>query len=346
MHMAHHPDLDVSALRCFALLMEERSVTRAADRMGLTQSALSHALARLRVRFADPLFVRGAEGMLPTPRAIEIHEDALPVLAGLDRIDARRQGFTPHRERSRFVVTVTDYFERLLAPPLLARLQQAAPGVCVEWRAPDPASARGWLERGEVDLRLGWVHAPWPGLRFSKLFDDRLVCLARTDHPAVGRSLRIADFFELAHVRPAIAVAPGGSQGNAATLTLEQYLGISGSRQPASVPSSAASSWQAHRSRSIRVVMLGQSFLTMPYLVAGSDAIATVPALTLHGALEHLPVRVLEPPLRLPVLQGALYWHERTNADPRQRWFRGLVAEVARTISTSTAANPARRSRP
>jgi len=332
--MEHDSSFELPALRCFDLLMRERSVTRAAEHLGLSQPAVSHVLARLRRRFGDPLLVRGAGGMAPTPRALSLHDAVRDVLAALERLERPDRGFDPARERSRFVVTITDYFERLLAPPLLVRLQREAPGVCIDWQAPRPASARARLEDGEVDLRLGWVHAPWPGLRFASLFSDSLVCMVRADHPRIGRRLRLADFFDLPHIRPGIAVSADPTPDDATSVTLEQYLGLAATPRRGAPGGGASRTWKAHRHRPIRLAMLAQSFLTIPAVVARTDAIATVPALLTRGAGAPPSVRVLQPPLELPPLQGALYWHERTNADPRHRWLRGLIAEVAAGIGS------------
>ena len=336
MHMANSRALDLQAVRCFDAIMRERSVSRAAERLGMSQPAVSHALARLRVRFSDPLLVRGAHGMTPTPRALALHDAASAVLDGLDRLESTRTRFDPGTERSRFVVTITDYFERLLAPALAAQLRHEAPGVCIEWRAPNPALAHTWMERGEVDLRLGWLHTPWTGLRFSALFEDRLVCLVREDHPAVGRRLRLDDFFELPHIRPAIAIAPGSTAVDADRWSLEAYLGLTpGSRRGRRA--AAASEWEVHRGRTLRIAMLAQSFLTIPHSVAASDAIATVPRLLVRAMDMPAGVRVVSPPMKLPPLHGAMYWHERTNADPRQRWFRGVVSRVASGLTVAVS---------
>lgn len=333
--MKHESDVDPAALRCLVALVRQGSVTRAAEQLGMGQPALSHMLARLRGRFADPLLVRGKAGMTPTPRALQLADAAQDVLEGMARLHLRREGFEPALEQGRFVVTVTDYFERLLAPPLLQRLQAEAPGAGVEWRTPNPALAREWLESGEVDLRLAWVHAPWPGLRFARLFSDRLVCLAREGHPGVGRRLTLAQFFAAAHVRPEIAVATPGAGRHPPELTLEQYLGLpeGGGGGRAAANRGKGATWQALRHERLRVPMLAQSFLAIPSLVARTDLVATVPALVLRSPQPEPGLRVLQPPLELPPLQGALYWHERTNSDARQKWFRRLVAQVAAAVA-------------
>lgn len=333
--MKHETDIDALSLRCLVATVRERSVTRAAHAVGMAQPALSHVLARLRRRFGDPLLVRGNGGMTATPRALELAAAAADVLSEMQRLHTP-DSFDPAREESRFVVTVTDYLERLLAPALVQRLLTEAPGVCVEWRTPNAAMAREWLENGEVDLRLAWVHAPWHGLRFTRLASDRLVCLAREGHPGVGRRLTLAQFMAASHVRPAIAVTSGKARRLPPLLTLEQYLGVpetAAGYVPARKPvNGAGATWHALRHAEVRVGVLAQSFLAIPRLVVQSDLIATVPDLVLRGEHRVEGLRVLAPPLELPALQGALYWHERANGDARHRWFRRLVAAVARVV--------------
>ena len=316
-HKMNDLSLDIPALRCFVALMRERSVTRAAERLGLSQPAVSHILARLRQHFSDALLVRAATGMVPTARALEIDVAARDIVAAVDRLARPGRTFDPALERSTFVITIPEYFERVLAPALMARLQTEAPGVSVELRAPNPGLARTWLDSGEVDFRLAWIHDPRPESRFARLPEDRLVCLVRERHPSVGERLGIGDFFDLPHVRPAIAVAPGLS-ADPASVTLEQYIGLPHRGR--------------HRARRLRVTLRAQSFATIPYVVAQSDAIATVPERLARTIDPRLPVRVLRPPIALPALRGALYWHERSNADPRHRWFRRLLLDVARRV--------------
>ncbi len=308
-------ELDIHSLRCLTTLIGERSVTRAAERLGLSQPAVSHTLARLRRYFGDALLVRATGGMVPTVRALEIDASAREIVAAVDRLGRNEPDFDPATDRSRLVITVPEYFERRLAPPLLSRLQVEAPGVSIELRAPDPWQARDWLDSGEVDFRLAWIHEPRPESRFARLSEDRLVCLVRDGHPVVGERLRAADFFALTHVRPAIAVA---RDADPAHVSVEQYLGLRARRRG--------------DPRRLRIGLLAQSFLTIPHVVATSDMIATVPERAVSDLDPRLRVRVMRPPLALPALRGALYWHERSNADQRHRWFRRLLLETSRPL--------------
>src|SRR5438132_11765881 len=126
------PSLEVASLRCLITLLRERSVSRAAHHLDLSQPAVSHMLARLRRYFDDPLLVRSGQGMLPTPRALELSDEAHAIVEAMDRLSQVRQVFNPAKEERAFVITLPEFLERVLAPPLLERLQREAPNVAVE----------------------------------------------------------------------------------------------------------------------------------------------------------------------------------------------------------------------
>lgn len=328
--MKHEMDIDPFSLRCLVEVVSQRSITQAAQRLGMAQPSLSHVLARLRKHFGDPLLLRAGMTMTPTPRALRLAAAAEDVLDAMVRLHSQSTMGTEASAPPRFVMTCTDYYERLLAPALTRKMRELAPDTCMEWRTPDRAAAREWLERGEVDLRLAWVHSPWPGLRFRRLLEDRLVCLVRKGHPDVGMRLTETDFFRLPHVRPVVAVQVMAGERRPRDLRLDEYLGLAGNQRAAG--GSASANWRALRAQRIEVPVLVQSFLAIPEIVANTDCIATVPALALWGVPLPSNLRVLQPPLEFPPLYGAIYWHERTNADPRQRWFRRLVTSVVQGL--------------
>jgi DNA-binding transcriptional LysR family regulator len=312
-------DLDLPALRCLTALVAERSVTRTAEKLGMSQPAVSRVLARLRRHFADALLVRAADGMVPTARALEIAAGARDIVAAVERLARPQRAFEPRTERSTFVVTVPEYFERVLAPALIGRVRREAPNVSVELRAPNLDLARDWLDKGEIDFRLAWIHRPRPESRFGKLPEDRLVCLVRKGHPTVGEELLVGDFYELPHVRPSIAVTRDGASME---VTIEQYLGLPFRKRPVA--------------RRLHLSLLVQSFSTIRQVVAETDMIATVPERATWDLDPRLGLRVMRPPIALPPLRGALYWHERNNADSRHQWFRRVILRTAQEIARPT----------
>ena len=304
MHATNLAAVDLNLLVALDALLTERSVTRAAHRLGLSQPAASHALARLRDLLGDPVLVRSGARLVATPRAEAL---ASPVRAILD--DVRRtlapEGFEPASSRRAFTLGCADYGELVIVPQLLRRLSREAPGIDLVVRpAPDDPSAA--LASGSVDVAVGvsLVRAPAGSVRRRRLFDDGFACLVRGDHPEVGNSLTLARFLALGHA----FIAPRGTRGGVVDDAL------------------------ARRGLTRRVVAMVPSFAATPAIVAGTDLVVTLPARL--GALlaEPFGLRALSPPLPLPRFTVSALWHERTHRDPAAEWFRGVLAEVARSL--------------
>jgi DNA-binding transcriptional LysR family regulator len=289
--------LDLTSMRRFVVLMEDRSVSRAANRLNLSHPTLSHSLAKLRKVFDDPLLVRSRSGMVPTTRALELHRTIRKILAEIERQFLESELFDPKTARTRFIVSATEYFEYVLMPDLLKHMQQKAPGISIEVHTPRRDLVHPWLEAGETDFRLGWMYNP-PGTLHSRLlFRDQLVCLARKGHPRVRGKLTINDYVELPHVR---------------SLVTGQTI----SRAVAVVR------------KDLRVQLVVQNFLAIPYGVACSDMIATVPERLARGFAHQLRLQVLPLPFETPPLQFYVHWHDRTHRDPRHRWFRQALVKI------------------
>ncbi len=294
--------LDLNLLLTLEALLAERSVTRAAARLGLTQSALSHALARLREHVGDPLFVRGPAGMLPTPRAEALAgpvQDALSAIRAA--LDARP--FDPATARGVVRLGTTDYASFVLVPALAARLRAEAPGLDLHVSAV-ASEGMNELASGAVDLVVtrplqGDVRG---GLYQQVVFEDHFLCVLRAGHPAADR-LDLDAFVAWPHV----LVAPRGQTGGVVDTVL------------------------AAHGLSRRVAVLLPHFLVAPHIVAASDAIVTLAARVAHRLAEPLGLVLRPPPLALPGFEMAMVWHERTHRDPAARWVRERVTEVAAT---------------
>lgn len=299
--------IEVGLLRTFSVLMAERNVSRTAEHLNMSQPAVSHALEKLRKLFDDPLLVRAQGRMTPTLRALELVTDVRKVLAELEQLTAARLAFDPKTSRARFVLSTNEYLEYILVPTLLARLHSEAPGIDLEIHGPSPqlSLTLGALERGDVHLQLAWIPDPLPSQRCRRLFSDKLVCLARRDHPEVRGHLSLKQFLTLPHIR--------GSRGSHVT--------------GRSIDSAAAA-----RNARLRLVLRVENVLTIPFVVAKSDAIATLPEGLARDFAAYLPLQILDLPLKLPQLKFGMYWHERTHRDRQHQWFRNLLAEVAGTV--------------
>src|SRR5215510_5962668 len=193
-------DLDLNLLRAFDAVLRDGSVTAAAGRLGLSQPAMSNALSRLRRLLGDPLFMRTAGGMRPTPFAQQL---AAPVQQALDLIRAslsQQAGFDPKTSDRIFRLQLTDVGEIAFLPPLLERLQRDAPRVRVETQQLPQDEVSDALASGEADLALGFLPELSGGVVQKRLFRDRYVCLVRIDHPRIGSRLTLAQFLAASHV--------------------------------------------------------------------------------------------------------------------------------------------------
>ena len=298
-------NIDRTLLRCFDALVTERSVSRAAERVGVSQPTMSNALARLRVVFGDPLLLRARGMMTPTNRALELVEPVRSAISNIDGILARSRTFDPATSHARFVLTAPEYVEYTLVPRLVQALENVAPNIALDVRSVNPAKALEWLESGELDLRVGWVRDPPSSLRSKLLFRDRFVCLARHGHPKVRGRLGLQQYLTLPHVRA--RTSPRSD--------FWRVLDEAGDGR-----------------RRTRVAHVVQDFMVIPRVVAATDLIAVVPERFAHTAADRNVLQVLRSPLRLPPICIAAYWHERSQREPAHRWFRKILTEVASAL--------------
>jgi DNA-binding transcriptional LysR family regulator len=301
---AHLAALDLNLLVHLDALLAERHVTRAARRVGLTQSAMSRSLAKLRGHLGDALLVRGAGGLVPTPRAEALRGPLRRALDDVRALLAARPVFDPASAERGFAVAMADYGEALLLPPLLARVRAAAPAVTVA--ALNTGRELGAaLDDGHVDLAFGPQRGGGAQIVWRKLFHEDFVCLARRGHPGVGARLTLERFLALPHV----AITPGNRPG---TPVDEAF---------------------ARQGRRRHVAVRVPTFLMAPLLVASSDLIGLYPARLARRAAELLPLALHAPPVALAGFDVFMAWHERHRHDPGHAWFRKQVIELAEGFS-------------
>lgn len=314
--------VDLNLLVAFDALARECNVTRAAARVGLTQSAMSHALRRLRDLFDDPLLVRGRGGMVLTPRAEAL---ATPLRSGLvtvHRALSQRPHFEPSTARRGFRMTSPDLFDALVLPSMLERIRADAPGV--DLTVMPVANVGESLQTGELDVAvLPRFHeadatptSPAPGLVRRTLFRDRFACMLRADHPALvtasGRrkKLSLSAYLKLSHAM----VSPRGVGIGPVDRALERQ--------------------GAQRHIGLRV----PSFTVALAVIARSDLALTAPSGLERLATPTPGVAVYTPPLSLPEHSIDIVWHERFTNDPGHAWLRTLVTEAAQLQMGPTAA--------
>lgn len=292
-------NIDLNLLVALDALLDTRSVTRAAERLSLTQPTVSGMLGRLRRLLNDPLFVRTQHGIRPTPRGESLSgplkrllSDAETLVSG-DRFDPA----TAHRT---FTLSTTDYMQYTVIVPLVAALRQEAPGVRIAVRPLAIAELSGQLMRGETDIAVTIPDFAAPELLSRPLYRERYVAAVRRDHPLGRKRPGLDDFCRFDHV----LVSPTGGSFHG---PVDQAL--------------------AARGRQRNVVLSVPSFLLLPPLLQSSDLIAVVP----QRLLDYQPpgLRTFAPPLDVPGFEVIAVWHARTHKDPAHRWLRDrLVAAV------------------
>jgi LysR family transcriptional regulator, nod-box dependent transcriptional activator len=300
--------LDLNLLVALDALLSERNVTRAAQRVGLSQPGMSNALARLRKQCDDPLLVRRGAALVPTPRAEALAgpvREALGLIRTAIEAPAR---FDPAHDRRSFRVSCSDYSVLMLLGPLVRALAAEAPGIAVEV-LPRLADAERALRDADVDLVIEPTEimgqTDLPGAR---LWEDRWVCCVWDANARVGEVMTLGDFTSLGHI----------------------IYSMGGGGQPVALPDLALNRLGVPR----RVEFSVESFLLAPFLLQGTELVALVPARAEAFLRRTGSIRLLEPPIDLPIFVETLWWHPRATSDPAHAWLRARIEDVAAQLAT------------
>lgn len=300
--------LDLNLLVTLEALLAARSVTRAAERLNLSQPAVSTQLNRLRKLFDDPLLIPVQRGMTPTARALELREPLRQALDGVRGVVGKHRAFDARAAQLRVNIACTDYVQAVCLVPLVQRLRQQAPGIQLAIRHLAPAQLDAQMVEGAVDMALMTPAAAPPGLRSRHLFDEHYVLIGRRRHPGLKTGLTPAQFARLDQV----IVSPVGGGFSTA---LDEGLNARGLRR--------------------NVVLSAASFLTVLDIVAGSDLVALVPSRLVANRRDTL--KVMPCPFPVPGFAVGLLWHERTHNHRGHRWVREAIIALADTMQTSFA---------
>lgn len=301
--------LDLNLLKAFDALMDERNVTRAAERLAVTQPAVSATLNRLREALGDPLFVRTQRGITPTPRALALNAPIKRILADIEAV-LQPPEFNPATAAFTITVSATDYALRAIVLPFVAALRHLAPNIRVAVVQANGPELLARMERGDLDLALITPEMAPPDLHCRVLFDEHYVCVMREQHPACGpEALTLDRFCTLDH---GIVSLQGGGFAGATDEALAQ-LG-----------------------RQRRVMVSVPSFGMLLDMVRSSDTVALVPERLLQGAPGLVAQR---PPLAVAGFTKVLAWHARSHADPGLRWVREQLVRAC-APSSQAATNP------
>ena len=290
-------DLDLNLLRVFDAVLQQRSVTAAAARLGLTQPAVSNALARLRALFGDALFVRTPAGMEATPLARGVAEPVRQALALLDSALAHGPGFDPGSATRAFRFYMSDLGQIEFLPPLIERAQRAAPGVRLEAVALEVEDIADALASGALDLAVGFLPGLGPPVRRRALFRDPYRCLMRADHPI--RTLTKRKFLGASH---ALVTYRGGHR------VVEEALERAGLAR--------------------RIALRLPHFTVVPMVLERTNLICTLPARVARVFERRGKLKSLPPPVPIPVADVAVHWHERFETDQGNRWLREQIVQL------------------
>jgi DNA-binding transcriptional LysR family regulator len=295
--------IDLNLLVVFDAVMQERNVTRAGQRLGLSQPAMSHALTRLRYMLKDDLFIRSPKGMLPTPRAEQL---ALPVRSALDGLQHSLEPtqFIASEATRNFRVAVDNYSAIVLVGPLAGRITKIAPRVTLEFRPSGTLNILDLLDRGELDLAIG----PFPeqGERFSRLslLQDDFVVVMRKGHPTAGaRNLSMEQFAVLSHLE--ITSVPFGTD------FIDQALG---------------------RRKLKRRIQLRAPFLSAVRILVASDMVSVVRRRVAEELVRYRPLLIRSLPHSSPTMETAMIWPRWLDNQPAHCWLRENVTVVTKSL--------------
>ncbi|HRP94732.1 MAG TPA: LysR family transcriptional regulator [Rhodocyclaceae bacterium] len=293
-------EFDLNLLRVLVAVYDARSVSRAAQALGVSQPTVSTALGKLRRSFGEPLFVKTTAGVSPTARTHALAASAREVLSQIEAEMLCEATFEPATTSGTFTFALSDVGEMVFLPKILASVRRQAPRAGVRSVALSPPQIEEGMERGDIDLAVGYFpDLDSAAFRQQHLFTHRFVCLLRADHPLRGDRLTLEQFLELGH---AVIRAEGRSQE-----IFETYL-------------------ERHRIER-RIVLRTPHFMSIPTVIGQSDLIVTLPhAIGHYFSRIGANVRMVEPPLALPPIPLFQHWHRSYHHDPRNRWLRTLVA--------------------
>jgi DNA-binding transcriptional LysR family regulator len=298
-------DISLRHLKALSLLLEVRSLTKAAEILDVNQPTVSKMLARLRTHFGDPLFVRVGLAMKPTPRALDLSGPLRGLLAVSDELKASTSSFDPTASTRNFKLLVSEVGMIHFVPPLMREFERSGRGLRLTAVPLDSRQVSAKLESGEADIAFGAFPREIGGLRRQKLYTDAYVNVARKDHPRLGRLTRLDDFLRERHI-----LVTASSTGHAVHEQLEAAL----------------LDRLAPESIQLRV----PSFVSCALVTCQTEAIGTLPERLAAYLVRELPLAIFKTPLQLPRIEIAQVWHERVNRDAGHRWLRERIYQIFR----------------
>jgi DNA-binding transcriptional LysR family regulator len=301
MHSIHRRTLDLNLLVLFHAVFVERSVTAAALRLGMSQSALSHGLGRLRKTFQDDLFVRSGLSITPTPRAQELFGPIRDVLDKIQGDVLPSVGFDPTKDAREFRVGASDAGEIVVLPTLMRKLENLSGCCTLKTVRLDDVDTATALEEGVIELAIGSLPKPPHHLYEQLLYHHDYMVIGWSGHPRLGDELTTEQYLQESHV-----VVSSGT---------DRHLVAAG---------------LAPQGLKRRIITTVGGFLGLPWLLEGSNCIATVPTHIGRAFAQRFPLKCVSLPIRVPDYPITSHWHPRSHHDAGHRWMRHIVFDLMR----------------
>lgn len=306
--------VDLNLLVYLDILLSEKNVTKAAERLGITQPAMSNILRRLRKLFNDPLLVRSSEGMTPTDRAKELQPHVREILGDLSLLLEPRTEFRPYTASRKFSIMTSDYAEATLVPSLVKALRSEAPNVTLDFLTPSDVSYRD-MEQGKVDLAINRFNDIPPNFHQVLVWRDTFSCLLAADSPYVHR-LNLKSYLEAQHIWVSKANAKGfgiDEEKTGGIGSIDQALQRIGKKR--------------------RISIYTRHYQMPAMLATNKDLIATLPTRVAKlQANNNDKIILCEPPFFIPEFELTMAWSPLLQHQPAHRWLRQLIQHVARQI--------------
>ncbi|MEC4091670.1 LysR family transcriptional regulator [Pseudoalteromonas rubra] len=303
--MSNISDIELNQLRLLQLIFETKNLTRAGERAGLTQSAVSHTLKKLRHSFNDSLVIRQGNKLILTPRAEYLQSQLNRWLNDFERHILTQEQFEPAYSSRTFFIATSDLVEQSLAPVLIPHLSKVAPNIQVVFAKLDKRGFASQIESGEVDFSISVIESSHPALMVTTLYKDDYVSVVRHDHPCLDSALDLASYCRYPHIL--------AGTGKDIRGTVDDALDKLGHTR--------------------KVQYKVANFSSAPYIVETSDAIFTAPRKFVAAIQSKFNIAEFEPPLSVPPFSMKMYWDIRNKDDQASRWFRQEIITVARNTA-------------
>lgn len=306
--MSNLRNFDLNLLVAFDVLMRELNVTRAAEQMFITQSAMSHILHRLRQQLDDPILVKTPSGMKPTERALALIDPVRAVLSETERLIQPPVEFDAASSQRRFVLAATDYIEFLLMPELSGLIENNAPGIDLHVKRTESSFPATPLENGSLDVVLGFESVLNPPVHLQRqyLFSDKMACVVRQDHPLISKPPSLEEFVAVPHM---LISRTGSNVG-----IIDQVLTELGLER--------------------RIKLIVPHFLSAPLIVAKTDMILSLPYRIAEQFTKIASLAIFPVPLELPDYDLCMIWHPLQDKDPAHLWLREIIVTACKSINS------------